>query len=57
MKKEFIENLLKEAEKEYKTAVLEYEKAEDEGVSSFLESHTASYKKGIMDILRNLLNQ
>jgi hypothetical protein len=47
--------LLRNAELEYKAAVLEYEKAEAEGVSSFWEHNTASYKKGICDAYRNLL--
>lgn len=44
--------LLHEAKMEYKTAVMEYEKAVEEGVSSFHEHNTASYKKGIMDAYR-----
>jgi transcriptional regulator with XRE-family HTH domain len=52
-----IHDLLARAEIDYRDAVLEYDKAEEEGVSSFHEHNTCSYLKGVCDAYRNLLNQ
>lgn len=49
--------LLRQAEIDYMAALLEYEKAEEEGVSSFHEHNTCSYLKGVCDAYRNILNQ
>ena len=53
--RETLEAALQAAELDYKSAVLDYEKAQEEGVSYFHEHNMASYQKGIRDALRNLL--
>jgi hypothetical protein len=49
--------MLARAEIDYRDALLEYDKAEEEGVSSFHEHNTCSYLKGVIDAYRNLLDQ
>ena len=51
-----IVRLLRQAEIDYRDALLEYDKAEEEGVSSFHEHNTCSYFKGVCDAYSNLLN-
>ena len=51
-----IPELLRLSEIDYRDALLEYDKAEEEGVSSFHEHNTCSYLKGICDAYRNILN-
>jgi hypothetical protein len=53
--RETLKIALEDAELDYKSAVLDYEKAQEEGVSYFHEHNMASYQKGIRDALRNLL--
>jgi len=52
-----IMRLLRQAAIDYLAALLKYEKAEEEGVSSFHEHNTCSYLKGVIDAYRNLLDQ
>ena len=51
-----IPELLRLSEIDYRDALLEYDKAEEEGVSSFHEHNTCSYLKGVCDAYRNILN-
>ena len=46
---------LEAAELDYKSAVQDYEEAQEQCVSCFHEHNAASYRKGIRDRLRNLL--
>ena len=52
-----IHDLLARAEIDYRDAVCEYNKAVEEGVSSFHEHNTCSYLKGVLDAYRNIWNQ
>ena len=53
--REALEAALEAAELDYKSAVLDYEEAQEQCVSCFHEHNAASYQKGIRDGLRNLL--
>jgi hypothetical protein len=53
--RETLEAALQAAELDYKSAVQDYEEAQEQCVSCFQEHNAASYQKGIRDGLRNLL--
>jgi hypothetical protein len=53
--RETLNSALEAAELDYKSAVQDYEEAQEQCVSCFQEHNAASYQKGIRDGLRNLL--
>jgi hypothetical protein len=53
--RETLEAALQASELDYKSAVQDYEEAQEQCVSCFQEHNAASYQKGIRDGLRNLL--
>jgi hypothetical protein len=53
--RETLNSALEAAELDYKSALLDYEEAQEQCVSCFHEHNAASYRKGIRDALRNLL--
>jgi len=53
--RETLNSALEGAELDYKSAVQDYEEAQEQCVSCFQEHNAASYQKGIRDGLRNLL--